>query len=475
MPPYVARNNMNKITKIIHFFISAYCITGVFTRTSTISPTNLTLIENLVLTHKPVITEKPLLVLVLMVKNEAHHNDNEAPAIIRTLQPFVGAGLKYIVLFDTGSTDGTQEIVKNFFTQHNLIHSHVVEEPFINFAASRNRALEVTQQLFPDATFMLMPDAEWYITNAKTLIDFCDIYKNHHDNSYFISIKSSTQAFVTPRLIRCGKNVHFIGVVHETLSNDTFITVPDDCYFEWLPTHAGNQKSVQRFVRDCNLLLAEHLKYPHDPRTIFYLAQTYDLLGDFENAYLYYQKRSQIPGPNEDQFVTLLRLGAVAEQLENPHNINKVTPLAVQHYLEAFNTRPHRAEPFIRIANYYLRKNMMHLAFLYAKRACDIPYPKNDLLFVEKYMYDFTRYDIVGIAAWYIGEYEAGEWAVKQAMKTNPNAPHLHFNLKLYNDRKAASTQLIKQQTKQNIEKYAATHSHIPHAYDFLSRLQLST
>ena len=255
-----------------------------------------------------VATQEPLLVIVLMVKNEA--------SVIReTLQPFVDGGAKYFVIFDTGSTDGTQTIVQNFFVQHDITNFHIVEEPFINFAASRNRALEVTQHLFPRAHFMIMPDAEWYMHNVEKLLDFCNSHKTDDDSCYFVPIRNTAIAFVTARLIRCHKNVHFVGVVHEILNASPSITLPDDCYFEWRPSTIGQEKSAQRWKRDRGLLLEEHIKNPNDPRTTFYLAQTYDCLGDHENAYTYYKKRTLLPGPNEDHFITLLRLGTVAENL----------------------------------------------------------------------------------------------------------------------------------------------------------------
>ena len=114
-----------------------------------------------------------------------------------------------------------------------------------------------------------------------------------------------------------------------------------------------------------------------------------------------------------------------------------ICPESIQHFIAAYDTRPQRAESLIKMAQYYLSKHKMHLAFLFANQACRISYPKNDRLFVEKYMYDFTRYDILGIAAWYTGDYEIGEWAVKKALEIQPDAPHLHFNLKLYEHKKA--------------------------------------
>ncbi|HEV2600751.1 MAG TPA: glycosyltransferase family 2 protein [Candidatus Babeliales bacterium] len=373
----------------------------------------------------------PLLVVVLMVKNEA-------TVIVDTLEPFVKGGVKDYIIFDTGSCDGTQEIVKEFFKEHGITNGHVVEEPFINFAESRNHALDAAQTIFPDATFMVMPDAEWYIHNAAGLLQFCEEHKNDFHNSYTITAASTTQAFGVTRLIRCRRNIRFVGAVHETLNQLTFVTLPQDVYFEWAPRAIGMEKSAQRWHRDRDLLLKEHEKDPSNDRTLFYLGQTYDCLGDWENAYTFYKKRAAIQGWDQENFIIQLRMGNVARQLALQESPDALCPLAVQHYLKAYSMRPQRAESLVALAQYYLGKHEMYLAFLFASRAVQVPYPVNDVLFIEKYQYDFVRYDILGICAWYVGEYEIGEWAVRKALEVQPAAWHLNFNLKLYVERKSA-------------------------------------
>jgi len=311
----------------------------------------------------------------------------------------------------------------------------------------------------------------------------------------------------------------------------------DDCYFEWRPAQKGQAKSAQRWQRDRDLLLKSYAQNPFDARTLFYLAQTYECLGDWENAYIFYEKRAAIHGWDEENFMTQFRLGTVAEHLGATHDsashdgashdsathdsashdsashdsashdsvmnnsashdsashdsashnsanylefeyfrathasaLNlgvqnffdqnffdqnffdqklvdfyrtykdnaSLCPLAIRHYLAAFALRPQRAEPLIKIADYYLKRDEMALAFMFADRAAKIPYPVKDRLFVEKYMYDFVRYDILGRCAWYVGEYELGEWAVRQALKIKPDSAYLKRNLKSYTDRKVS-------------------------------------
>lgn len=367
----------------------------------------------------------PLLVVVLMVKDEAS-------VVTQTLQPFVDGGVTDFVIFDTGSTDGTQEIVSDFFKQYESVQAHIVQEPFIDYATSRNRALDTAQLIFPQATFMLMPDAEWYMQNVEGLLDYCKEHTYDSHSSYMVRMKCGAWDYCVDRLIRCHSSARFVGVVHEVLNQGTRETLPNTVYFDWRNSQKGSDKSAVRWKnRDLPLLLKSYEQNPFDSRTLFYLAQTYECLGDWQNAYTFYEKRSRVNGWDEENYITMFRLANVALNLIAKDD-KELCPAAIKHYLKAFSMRSQRAEPLIKIAQYYLDRGEMHLSYIFAARAVQISYPSADILFVEKYMYDFTRYDILGRCAWYVGEYEIGKNAILKALEVEPNAPHLHRNLAFY-------------------------------------------
>src|SRR5271166_505862 len=106
-----------------------------------------------------------LLTVVIMVKDEVN-------VIIPTLQPFIDAGITNFLVLDTGSTDGTQIKAREYFDQCGFEHAYIVEEPFVDFATSRNRALDIAEQIFTNTTFFLMLDAEWYMHNVEGLLKY---------------------------------------------------------------------------------------------------------------------------------------------------------------------------------------------------------------------------------------------------------------------------------------------------------------
>src|SRR5438128_8908547 len=113
-----------------------------------------------------------LLTVVIMVKNEAD-------VIIPTLQPFIDAGITSYLVYDTGSIDGTQDIIRNHFDNCHFEHAYIVEEPFVDFATSRNRALQLAEEIFVNNTFLVMLDAEWYTHNVEELVDFCKKHQHY--------------------------------------------------------------------------------------------------------------------------------------------------------------------------------------------------------------------------------------------------------------------------------------------------------
>ena len=331
----------------------------------------------------------PILVVVIMVKDE------EA-VMQKTLQPFINGGVNSFFVFDTGSTDKTIEVTQEFFNKNNVTHGYIEQEPFIDFATSRNRALDLAHEKFPNAAFMIMLDAEWYLNDARALINFCQscLENNEICSAYHIRILYGGNDYYVPRLIRCNRNVRFLGAVHEIICCQHEIKVPNNVYFEQLPEIKGSEKTQKRFIRDRELLYREYIKNPCEARTLFYLARTCEDLGNLEEAYYLYKKRIVLTGYDEENFISFYRLAQTVEKLSYC-NEHYTWPEALGYYLQAYQMRPHRAEPLISIAHYYVNQDDMHTAFLFARQAIDITYPHNDMLFIEKYAYNYLRYELL--------------------------------------------------------------------------------
>ena len=78
------------------------------------------------------------LVLTQIMKNEAH--------VITRMLDSIKTIVDIICLVDTGSTDNTIEVVKNWGMQNN-IETHVFERSFDNFENSRNYSIQVAREI----------------------------------------------------------------------------------------------------------------------------------------------------------------------------------------------------------------------------------------------------------------------------------------------------------------------------------------
>ncbi len=379
-----------------------------------------------------------LLTVVIMVKNEVD-------VIIPTLQPFIDAGITNFLVFDTGSTDGTQNKTRECFDSHGFEHAYIIEEPFIDFATSRNRALDLAEQIFVNTTFFLMLDAEWYIHNVEELLRYCAEHKHYiapycSGSCYLIrllTVQDSINNYI-PRLMRRAGNARYEGVVHETINHNASGMLPDSIYFEYNPAQSGQDKSKIRCIRDYNLLKKKYDTDPTDTRNLFYLAQTCQFLDDWEEAIFYYQKRLELGPLSEEKYLAAYRIGCAVEHIISVAYDTKTASRyteedALHYFLQAYTMLPYRAEPLFRIACYYIRHNYHAIAYLFAHRAVELPYPQNNGLFIEKKVYDFLRYDILGQCALYVGEYTVGKKAVLKALEYSNDIPHLHHNLSIYN------------------------------------------
>jgi tetratricopeptide (TPR) repeat protein len=370
---------MNKLVHVIYFFSFFYLLQAVAQH-----------------------SYAPLLVVVIMVKNEE--------TVMRaTLQPFIEGGVDSFFVLDTGSTDRTVAVTKEFFAEYGIEQGYIAQEPFIDFATSRNHALDLAHEQFPHAAFMLMIDAEWYINDARALVDFCQSCLRRGDiyPSYLVRIGNETFDNYVCRLIRCNYGVCFAGVVHETIIQQTQIKAPKNIFFEYLPAAIGIEASYARFIRDRELLYKEYQKNSHDTRTLFYLACTCENLGDLEAAYAFYKERVAIIGFDEEDFIAYYRLAETIKKLilQKSYTGHQWSE-ALAYYTKAYRMRPHRAEPLVGIADCFLAIGQMDLAYLYAYRAVALEYPTNDFLFIENHLYNYYRYELFARCAGYVNEFE---------------------------------------------------------------------
>jgi hypothetical protein len=146
----------------------------------------------------------------MMLKDEAH----TIGVTLQYVRPFID---RYYIL-DTGSTDGTQDVVRKTLEG---VEGEIFEEPFIDYGASRNRILDLASQQDPSPVFSLMLSADETMHNAENIRKFC-IEKRYETGvghgAYPIQMNVGSTRFDSLRLIRTDNMWRYKGRVHEVLA-----------------------------------------------------------------------------------------------------------------------------------------------------------------------------------------------------------------------------------------------------------------
>lgn len=393
--------------------------------------------------------KSPLLVVLIMVKNEES-------VIEKTLESYMHSGVKdgpdtkevAYILYDTGSTDTTIEKTEAIFKKYGLKHAMIVKDGWVDFATSRNRALEIARSTYPQSTFILFPDAEWYLHTMDQLLDFCKKEKAAYDSGQCLPppyyrlrmMKPDIYIAQTGRLFLTSDDVHFDPnvKVHECQTKCSGASTPSSIYIELGRSKEGYEKSSARWHRDRERQFKEFTENPKNSRNLFYLAKTEKWLGHIREAYTFFKLRKDLPTFPEEDYENIYELATVTDMLSQEDPATYTWQEALSYYIEAYNMRPHRAEPLVRIARHYFEEQQYMLSYIFAKRATElpIPEPEKEILPINLWILEFEQWEVLGMVAWYVQEYEIGEAAMQKAIEAHPNEAYLYKNLSYYWERK---------------------------------------
>lgn len=355
----------------------------------------------------------------MIVKNESH--------IILECLNSISKYIDYWVIVDTGSTDNTKEIIQNFFKEKN-IPGELHERPWMNFGHNRSEALSLCDG---KADYCWMIDADDFIEGDFKFPEVMDA------DGYAIRMGRPEFSWWRTQIYKTGIGWKYEGVLHEYAhcpnKNPTNLKKIEGKYYVVARTVGGRNVGVdpvQKYSKDA-ITLEEALKTePNNTRYQFYLGQSYFDSQQWEKAIEAYNKRAQMGGWPEEIFYSLLRVGVAKAMLNRPWEEIQ------QAFLDCYNSRPNRAEPLYHIARIYRMNGKHGLAYIFAKMACQIPYPKDDILFVVDEIYTFSALDELGSSAFYAGYVEEGYNACKKLISENrvpePHKERVNNNLKHY-------------------------------------------
>lgn len=366
--------------------------------------------------HKVKVKSDKTICLNMIVKDESHIIESTLNNIIENIQ------IDYWVISDTGSTDGTQDIILEFFNKHN-IPGELYEDKWKDFAHNRNLALEYAKGKC-DYTFIF--DADDVFVG-----DFVLPEKLSHDQYCFFF--GPDVSYFRPLLIKSSLNWKWHGVLHEFLGCDIQPTNTDIIGNYYLISgRTGNRsKQPNKYLNDAKVLEAafyEEEKVNGDllSRYAFYCAQSYKDAGKNEEALKWYLKRAHLGSWVEEVYYSYLMAGDIAHELG-------LEDSAISYYLEGQNCLNSRAECYYRLANMYRIKGKHRLSYTFATLGKQISKPTNALFSFDN-VYDYLLDFEISISAWYVDKHNEGKAACLHVMNSgnHSEAKQSIENLKFY-------------------------------------------
>jgi len=295
----------------------------------------------------------PSVCLNMIVKNEAH-------VIEKTLANLVDKmpQLRYWVISDTGSTDGTQDIIRSFFARKN-IPGELFEDPWRDFGFNRTRALE---HAFNKTDFVLVFDADDEICGhvaLPTTGPLADAYHFNFGSEYGVS-------YTRVLLMNNRKQWVYVGVLHELLQ-----CKDPDCRYDFLTGNyyvvsgksGSRSRNPNKYLEDAQILekAYEEAKARNDDiyvRYTFYCANSYFDCGQNEKAIEWYKKTFGQSNWIQEKYVACWRIYQCYERMGRETE-------GFYYLVEAIQYDSERGECLFHLICHYCCKQMNNVAYAY--------------------------------------------------------------------------------------------------------------
>lgn len=328
----------------------------------------------------------PKLCLNMIVKNESN-------VILETLNCLVKHfDLDYWVISDTGSTDNTIEIIKNFFNEKK-IQGEIHENKWVNFEVNRNKALDLC---VGKSDYVLFFDAD-------DLIQGNFILPKLDSDSYVFKFKEENEDLLYSRrlIVKNNKKFKWKGVLHEVLiENENYqgknlgnFFIEGD--YSIISRHIGSRNLNKNKTYDDISILESAFKderdYIFQSRYAFYLGKYYFGLSLKQKKYIdkaieWFKLRVSyhldLDGIDDEIYCSLLSLGVL-------YNLKNCKKEAIDFWKKGVELDCNRAECLYSLINIYYLNREYRIAYEYGVKCVDLPLPSSDRLLVNKAIYDY--------------------------------------------------------------------------------------
>jgi glycosyltransferase involved in cell wall biosynthesis len=356
-----------------------------------------------------------------IVKNEAH--------VIERMLNSIKSIIDCAVFVDTGSSDGTQEVIKKWGESNN-IPCFVYDRPFDNFENSRNHAMQMVKDKSEYAFWL---DADEIMEIDHKVFDKNKLDKDLYMFNTFIGSMKYTrnECWNTDKAFRWYGPVHeFIVCDEQNISSGLMEGLTVRVYMD-----GGSWKdNVPAKYKSHAMILEDYIdNKDRNARWVFYTAQSYHDSASMPDNKLeneerlrrslkYYKERiGRSDGYEEERFYSQFRVATIMKVLEEPwYRVH-------QEFLKAYSIDPLRAEPIKAIIDYYLNNAEWNMAYLYSKFAKENfhkknPYPTR-LLFVDESLYNWRFLEVHAASCFYTNKKDEAKECFKELLSIIQHEP----------------------------------------------------
>ena len=367
----------------------------------------------------------PSICLVMVVCNAA----DTLRALLDSVVPHISSW----VIVDTGSEDGTPDLVTNYMADRG-IRGELYQRPAGSLGHHQEAALALAQD---------RGDYMWLLRVNDTLVGSPPFTQLGANIYWLRCIDDSGGRYWRAQLFRDGVRLPYRSVGDYVIADHdepcAGVRLDGQYHIAAGVTTVDSPGPQQQLARDRDLLLAEVERNPADAQSVFALAQKYFELGDFANAHTWYARRVEMNGNPEEVYYARYQ---VAKSMEN---LNAPWPEVQDAFLRAAEYRPSRAEAPYAIASWYRMHQRYRLGYLFAKHAAAIPFPEHDRFRVHGEVYAWRAVDEQAVCASWIGKH-AEAFTLWRRLLARPDLPE-HERQRIATNRDVCVSTMIRAAT----------------------------
>lgn len=372
--------------------------------------------------------KKPTLSFITMCKNEEH-------IIEKTLES-VYKYIDYWIVCDTGSTDNTCEIVKNFFNKKNIPGELFIDE-WMGFGKHKTYMFE---KAYNKTDYVLHLDADDLLV-GNFVFDVSD-----NSDQYEFNYKRGNSIFKCTSLYKNNLRWKYCGVAHNIIrcldKEDIILSsffIKDDL---WVDCEDIGARSFdpEKYSKDAKLLEQQFWDTLYNDedglnnRSVFYTAQSLMDSKQYEKALNWYCLYTKLKNTwIEEVYESYLRISELLILLERSYSeierqINKTISIF-----------PDRAEGYYILGKFCNENKLYDKAYILLKHALEKNYAnicEKYTLFVRIHCYHKHLYDELSLACYWINKLDEGKKYLQEIIDDpifSDDKKRFQDNMKYYN------------------------------------------